>query len=147
VNNGGAYAKIDYFPKINAETQKVDTENILVDKEFVSFLKNNPAIMNSIAKDTLIVEGSPDEVDHQERRTRQMSFTMMAGNVEEKYVGLRVPWYYAAPRVGESFVKGEQVFAAFSIVGKPLSELDPKDERFLGTKPTGGYRKPKTVHA
>jgi hypothetical protein len=145
VNNGDAYAKIDYFPKINAETQKVDTENILVDKEFVSFLKNNPAIMNSIAKDTLIVEGSPDEVDHQERRTRQMSFTMMAGNVEQKYVGLRVPWYYAAPRVGEQFVKGEQVFASYAIEGESLSELDPADARFLGDIPNGGYRRPKPV--
>jgi hypothetical protein len=144
VNNGDAYAKIEYLPKVRAGAAdahgagKVDSQNVMVDAEFVKFLKDNPAIMKSIAKDTLIAEGSDDDVRTTEVTTRQMSFTMQ----KVRYVGLRVPWYFASPRIGESFVEGEQVFASYSLCDEPMSGLDPNDERFLGTKPNGGYQKP-----
>jgi hypothetical protein len=113
----------------------------MFDDEFARFLNNNPSIRNAIAKHTLIPEGHDDDTGaaHPSGRPKRRQLITVG---ESKYVGLRVPWYYAVPKIGESFVKGEQVFSDYVIVGEPSVSLNTDDERFMGTASNGGYSMP-----
>jgi hypothetical protein len=139
INHGGSYAKMEYLAKKDGQGKDVPiTENVMFDDEFVKFMNKNPSIRNAIAKHTLIPEGHNDDTGNKNRARRLTTMT-----VDEKtFAGLRVEWYYAVPKIGESFVKGEQVFSDYVIVGEPSVSLNTDDERFMGTASNGGYSMP-----
>jgi hypothetical protein len=141
MNHGGSYAKMEYLPNGTDKDVPVKSENVMFDDEFARFLNNNPSIRNAIAKHTLIPEGHDDDTGaaHPSGRPKRRQLITVG---ESKYVGLRVPWYYAVPKIGESFVKGEQVFSDYVIVGEPSVSLNTDDERFMGTASNGGYSMP-----
>ena len=144
MNNGGQYAKFDYHAKLVGGDEKnsgdIATENICFDAEFVQFLKDNPKIAKSIVKEHLIVMGSPDDTFASTRK--KLDCSIVIG--DDTVIGLRVRCYYAMPNIGEAFVEGEQAFAAYSLDGVFMSELDTNDARYLGTntESNGGYTLP-----
>jgi hypothetical protein len=130
---------MEYLAKKDGQGKDVPiTENVMFDDEFVKFMNKNPSIRNAIAKHTLIPEGHNDDTGNKNRARRLTTMT-----VDEKtFAGLRVEWYYAVPKIGESFVKGEQVFSDYVIVGEPSVSLNTDDGRFMGTASNGGYSMP-----
>jgi hypothetical protein len=144
MNNGGQYAKFDYHAQLVGGDEKnsgdIATENICFDAEFVQFLKDNPKIAKSIVKEHLIVKDGPDDTFAPTRQKSDCSIVIG----DDTVIGLRVRCYYAMPNIGEAFVEGEQAFAAYSLDGVFMSELDTNDARYLGTntESNGGYTMP-----
>ena len=129
VNAGGQCSKMEIVSAVERDAlsnmKKIKMTEIEFDENLLGFFKKHPAIANCLMKSMLLKRGKGGG-----RRKEGKKPSVSVGGAN--FVGAKVPCFFMCPKEGETFCKGEELFADYTVGSENLSVLDVQDRRFTG---------------